>query len=139
MSWWLGRSFLPLTGLLAIAAGLSLGTLSVRRCAAVFAVMAVFVAPAYTEIRLPWSRGFDFRQASGIIDARWQSGDAIASKSVYDVSLVQTALQYYTGDSSRFLDPPASGGRVWVIDQSQACTPLQSWDLGAGHTLELCD
>jgi mannosyltransferase len=139
MSWWLGRSFLPLTGLLAVGAGLTLATLSVRRYAAVLAVMAVFVSPAYTEIRLPWSRGYDYRAAARIIDQQWQSGDDIAASSPFDINLMRRALNYYAAQPERFIDQPTAGGRQWIIDQAAPCDKPTTWDLGAGHTLELCE
>lgn len=139
MIWWQGRSLVPLAGILAVGAGLTLASTPRSRYAAALILLFLLVIPFYTWNRLPWSRGYDYRQAAGIVDSRWVVGDRIDPGAQLPW-VVQWALEHYTPEGSRFLDETSPlTGRVWVFGGDAPCSPAAEWDLGIGNTLYLCE
>ena len=138
MLWWQGRSLIPLVGLVAVGAGVTLGEASLRRYIAALAVIAIAVAPFYTWNRLPWSRGYDYRAAAEVISRDWQSGDRIDTGDLVLPWVVQWSLEYYGTDAVRFQQEPSPQGRAWVFDGNVDCNAVETWDLGIGNTLRLC-
>lgn len=138
MLWWQGRSILPLVGLMAVGAGVTLAEASRTRFVAALVLLGLLTLPFYTWNRLPWSRGFDYRQAAQILDADWQAGDRIETGNLLPW-VVQWSLEHYTPDGARFIDdtvPP--NGRTWRLNSQEPCTVQGEWDLGIGNTVRLC-
>lgn len=138
-TWWQARTLLPLSGLLVIGASVTLATAPRAGIVSVLVILGLFSSTTYSAIRLPWSRGYDYRQAVGIVDSRWESGDRIDPGAQLPW-VVQWALEHYAPDGSRFLDETSSlTGRVWVFGGDAPCSPAAEWDLGIGNALYLCE
>lgn len=139
MLWWQGRSLVPLAGLIIVGAAVSLAGTDRCRYISALVILALVTAPFYTWNRLPWSRGYDYRQAAMTMNDRWVAGDRVDPGNNLPW-VVQWSLDHYTPDGSRFADDSTpSSGRLWQWGGADPCDAVESWDLGIGNTLRLCE
>jgi mannosyltransferase len=136
MSWWTARSVLPLSVLLAIAAGLSLSRLLRPQLAVVIAVLAVVAIPAFVANRQPDARVPNLHVAVKTIDQFGRQGDVIITDDV--VRQLSWAVAHYLGDDPRFAHLPDAAGRRWLLGNDSPCDRAQAWTLPGGGILRLC-
>jgi len=136
-SWFMGRFFVPLIGLGAVAAGVGLASLTVKRMWAVLLVIAIALLPAYTANRAPWARGPDFRTAIATIESQWSTKDAVEIAGDGQFGL---AWAYYATSPERSESNVISANRVWFLNDAVSCAnPTTVSELGMGNTLNRCD
>lgn len=136
-SWFMGRFFMPLIGMGAVAAGVGLASLSAKRMWGILVVIAIALLPAYTANRAPWSRGPDFRTAIESIESQWAPNDAVEMAGDGQFGL---AWSYYATSPERSAAQRANADRVWFLNDTMSCANASTVrELGMGNTLNLCD
>ena len=137
-SWWTARSFIPLTGILCVAAGLSLARTDWVRALVVLAILAVVSFPDHRAIREPGSRGVEPAEVAALVDQYAQSGDVL--RQLPTSGLLQWSVAHYLpGDPRGFTSSsdPASG-RYWEMSDVASCPEFQEWSVTGGGRLRLC-
>lgn len=138
-TWWQARTLVPLAGLLVIGAAVTLAQYRGTRFIGILVLLGLLSSTTYSAIRLPWSRGYDYRQAAQIVDSQWVAGDRIDPGAQLPW-VVQWSLDHYTADGAQFVDETdSSSGRTWVFGGSPNCSEAERWDLGLGSALILCE
>lgn len=136
-SWFMGRFFVPLIGLGAVAAGVGLASLSAKRMWAILLVIAIALLPAYTANRAPWARGPDFRTAIQTIESQWSANDAVELAGDGQFGL---AWNYYATTPQRSQADSARADRIWYLNDALTCGDSTTVrELGMGNTLNRCD
>lgn len=136
MSWWTARSLLPLSVLLAVAAGLSLSRSRRWQLVVAALVLTVMSIPALVANRQPDVRGPNLQVAVTIIDRFGRPGDVILTNAAH--RQLSWAMTHYLGEDPRFTNRPEAAGRSWVLGGEVGCTEVQAWSLPGGGVLRLC-
>ena len=136
-SWFMGRFFVPLIGLGAVAAGIGLASLAAKRMWAILLVIAIALLPAYTANRAPWARGPDFRTAIQTIESQWAARDSVE---IAEDGQFGLAWSYYATSPERSEANAMSADRVWFLNDAFSCAnPTTVRELGMGNALNRCD
>jgi mannosyltransferase len=136
MSWWTGRSLLPLSVLLAIAAGVSLSRTLRWQLGAAAVVLTAVSIPAHVANRQPDARGPNIQNAAMIVDQFGRPGDVILADSTHQQ--LSWAVAHYLRDDPRFAHLPDAAGRRWLLGNDSPCDRAQVWTVPGGGILRLC-
>lgn len=139
MNWWQGRSLLVIGSLAFVAAGLGLAHRSWGFGFMILAIVALLSLQTYTENRLPWSRGWDYRTAIQILDREWQDGDQLVISEDLRPWAFRWALTHYAGKDKTFAEDVRNPNRVWFAGPSGGCAEAVSWDLGLENSITVCE
>lgn len=139
MNWWYGRTLVPLTSLVVIAASMAFAEYNRIRYILTFVVIFAFTWMTYTENRLPWTRDWDYRGAAQILDSNWLPRDFLLMPNPDQFWLFNpTVLNLYGGGAEKYQTSLKSATRIWIPNERGFCDPIDSWDLGNGNNLTLC-
>ncbi len=135
-SWWLERSFKPLTTLLCIAAGLALAKVGRAQVVAVLVVLAIVAFPELQAARQPEARGSDAREIAVIMDANGTKGDFVLQD---QEALPWWTVEHILKDWERFtVTKTPVPGRYWELLVEPTCQDFREWKIIGEVPLRLC-
>jgi mannosyltransferase len=135
MSWWIPRTVVPLSVLMAVGAALAFARMRGWLMAGILVAIAILVVPAFAESRQPGARGLDVHAAVRVIDANGRPGDVV-NTAVND--LLSWGVQRYSNRPGDFTYAPDASGRAWVLDDGVVCSRVGEWSVPPDGTLVLC-
>jgi len=135
-SWWLERSFKPLTVLLVIAAGISVAQIRWRQVLALLVLFGLVAFPDLVGQRQHDARGEDVREMAAIMDAEGQIGDTVPE---FPDPIVWWTVEHLLKDWDRFSksEGPVEG-RYWEIQPEPTCELFREWPVSGARQLRLC-
>lgn len=137
-SFWIVRSMLPLSGMLAIAAAIILGRLSWTAVLLMLVLLALLAFPQWKAARTPGAKGYDGRSAAKIVTAYALPGDVISTTGKNRDGLA-FSVRRYSPRAGEFTYADSSNRRIWVLDPTVECTRLGEWDVPGNEGLVLCN
>jgi mannosyltransferase len=137
-SFWIPRTFTPLSGVLAMAAGIAFARAGWPWIAGIFGLVLAASAPTHVNVREPDSRGTDARAIARILDAHGQRDDVVVRSDSDD--LTWWAVRYLLDEDPRFIEmsSPPPDGRYWVLEPTVDCGDRREWQLAEDAILRLC-
>jgi len=137
-SFWLSGSFLPLLTVVPLAAGVTLGGIAWQSTTAVSVALAMVALPAYTSVRLPRSGEADTRLVAEIIEQN-ASRSTVVFGSTTDAYSIARAYERYGNGSVQLQETRSPSTLFWSLYENDRCTPIESWPVGGGMDLNLCE
>lgn len=137
-SFWLIRSMVPLSGMLAVGAALALRDMTWVRITAVIALLGFLAWPSLVALRSPGAKSEDVKVAAQIIDQQWRPGDVVSNARR---DWLEWGVKRYSADPSRYKFAPVSTGRAWVWNadvRDITCDRLAEWQVPSAGLLVLC-
>jgi uncharacterized membrane protein len=136
-SFWTHGSFITLVPVVLIGASIALGELRKRSMLMIFATFLVVSMPIYADSRMPRTGEADLRQAVFLLEQS-DSGPVTVFGDPTDAYGLWPAILHYGLDSSKYSPSRSPEGEYWSVYGSDACVPLESWDVGGQATLKWC-
>ena len=140
-SLWLGRYLLPLSPLLAIAAGVSVKRVPWTQLALLTAMLVLLAAPLWVDSRTAGGKdptfGPDYRAAGQILQDNARPGDSFLGEGRWEDYFNGLGVTRYLPAGVEIPAVSANGHRVWSINHPDSCAQQQQWEIPSG-TLRLC-
>ncbi len=136
-SFWTHGSFITLVPIVIIAASIALSELRRKSILTIFVSLLIVSLPVYTNARMPRTGEADLRQAVSLLENS-ESGPLVVFGDPTDAYGLWPAILHYSLDSSKYSPTRSPSGEYWSVYGSDACLPLQSWDVGGQATLKWC-
>lgn len=139
-SQWMGRTFVTLLPVVAVAAAIAVARLDRRAMSAVIAVAILFAIPGYTAVRI-WDSPADLRLASQILEQEAAPTDQIFGDGYMGQGRpfeLAAGLSHYASKKPTWEVTTKPTSEFWLLYPNYPCEEIFSADVLGGMRLRRC-